>query len=153
MENLKRVSSRILAPALPGVLVVAGLALWGVIASIPLSMLVLLQRVPLWTSGHLWRQVTCTLAFGSMGYALFRFRARHRLLYGSFEIMVALIGFWYALGTTTNLQGSAAAIIGGLYVLVRGFDNYKTGITDQHRSMGLDDDHRPLLAIPPISER
>lgn len=145
---LKRVFSCISEPALLALLLVGGLVLWGAMALVPLSFFVLLGRVTAWASVDPVRQATSTVALGILGYGFFLLRAHHRLLYGAFEILVACIGFWYALGTTANLQGSAAAIIASLYVFVRGVDNYKQGITDQHRRMGLDDQHRPLAAAP-----
>ena len=151
MPILKRIFSRISAPILGVLLLIAGVALWAMFTFVPLSIFLLLQRIVAWTSGHPWRQAICSLALGFIGFALYKFRSRNRLLYGAFEIIVATGGFWYALGTTANLQGSAAAIIASLYVFVRGLDNYHVGITDQHRRMGLDDQHRPLTN-PPASD-
>jgi hypothetical protein len=128
--------------------ILAAITLWIALAFIPLGVITLLQRLIAWTFGHFWRQALCTLGLGLIGFALHGFRSRNRLLYGLFEIWVALTGFWYALGAITNPQGAAAAIIAGLYVFVRGIDNYKAGITDQHRRMGLDDQHRPLPKPP-----
>lgn len=149
-QALKRALSHISEPALLALLLLAGLVLWGVLALVPLSFFVVLGRVTAWASIDPLRQIMSTLALGLLGYGFFLFRTRHRLLYGAFEILVAFIGFWYALGTTANLQGSAAAIIASLYIFVRGVDNYRGGITDQHRHMGLDDQHRPLAA-PTVS--
>jgi uncharacterized membrane protein len=152
MAALKRIFKHLTAPVLGVIILIAGIAVWSVIASIPLSIFALLQRLVEWTSSHPWRQAICSLILALIGFALYQLRARNQLLYGAFEIIVALAGFWYALGTTTNLQASAAAIIASLYVFVRGVDNYKAGITEQHRRMGLDDQHQPLSA-PTTSDK
>ena len=120
-------------------------ARWAIFTFVPLSIFLLLQRIAAFTSGHPWRQVSCAVVLGIIGYALlYQFRTSHRLFYGAFEMVVAVGGFWYALGTAAKPQGSAAAIIASLYVFVRGLENYKTGITNQHKRTGLDDQHRPL---------
>ena len=134
-------------------LVIAGVVLWALISLIPFSFFLALQHVVKWTAGHLWRQVVVSLALCAFSFLLLRLRERHRLVYGSFEIIVALGGFWYALATVASPEVSAAAIIASIYVFVRGADNYKNGILDQHRRMGLDDEHRPLPTESGDSDR
>jgi hypothetical protein len=144
MEPSKYLFSRRADPFLLPLIIMLGLILWLAVSLIPLSAFVLLQKLVGWTAGNRWHQAICCIALTAVGFALHRFRQRARLLYGEMEIIVAFGGFWFALGTTANLKSSAAAVIASLYVMVRGIENYSAGITEQHRRMGLDDQHRPL---------
>jgi hypothetical protein len=151
MDASKYLFSRRKDPFLVPLILIALFVLFVITAFVPLGVVTLLQKLVAWTSGHIVRQIGCTLALGLVGFGLHEFRTRAQVLYGMFEMFVALTGFWYALGSRASPQASAAAIIAGLYVFVRGLDNYRAGITEQHRRMGLDDQHRPLP--PPISEK
>jgi hypothetical protein len=148
MKSPKYVFSRRSDPFLIPLIIIATTVLMAVVASLPVGVFALLQRLVVWTAGHFWRQVLCTVALIFMGFALYNLRVRQRLFYGFSEMVISSLGFWYALSSTTNLRASAAAIIASLYVFVRGIDNYKAGITEQHRRMGLDDKHRPLPVAP-----
>jgi hypothetical protein len=151
MDAPKHVFSRRSDPFLIPLVIIATVLLMAVIAAVPVGIFALLQRLIVWTSGHFWRQIICTVVLVIIGFSLHKLRAHMRLLYGFLEMMVAGIGFWYALGTSANVKASAATIIASLYVFVRGVDNYNAGITEQHRRMGLDDQHRPL-PVPPSTD-
>jgi hypothetical protein len=118
MPFIEHIFSRIGATVLSVLMLIGVVALWVIFTFVPLSISCFSNESWQWTSGHPWRQGSCAVVLGIIGFALYQFRTSHRLFYAAFERVVAVGAFWYALGTAAKPQGSAAAIIASLYVFV-----------------------------------
>src|ERR1019366_6101534 len=70
--------------------------------------------------------------FLSLGILLYWIKSAHTKLYGVGELVFAAVAMWYALHalyeTSQNGLANLLALIGGLYVMVRGLDNIGKGI-------------------------
>jgi hypothetical protein len=89
--------------------------------------------------------VEVILPLGSLAVAilLYGLRNRYRLLYGMFEIIVGIGGIHIILrplvaGDSTIINSKTeelkwAAVIGGIYIIIRGMDNVYQGLSLQWR--------------------
>lgn len=67
-----------------------------------------------------------------VGFLLYAFRQRYRLMYGALEVAVGWLMAWHFADTFTTFEGasvfSGLQLIAGLYVIVRGLDNVGKGL-------------------------
>jgi hypothetical protein len=109
----------------------------GLVISVAVVLLVSLVSVP-WrvtiseaylrsvsTIGPLMPKWLVFLGVAAIGYGLFRLRQAHQAVYGLLEVMFGIITANYAWPNfyQTSSVGSIAALLGSLYVIVRGLDN------------------------------
>jgi len=73
-----------------------------------------------------------------LGALLYRFKCRNRMGYGLVEFTVGIVTVTYAVFALSNTQwgtGVALQILGGLYIIVRAFDNIGEGLKNTHFEM------------------
>ena len=58
----------------------------------------------------------------------YRLRGRHPLFYGITEISVATAAIWLTINTENALSLKGLALLGGIYIIVRGLDNMDRGM-------------------------
>ncbi|SRR6266516_1215433 len=75
-----------------------------------------------------WKRILASAGLAVVAYVLFLVRENARSWYGAAEIIIGVALCWAGLGAaqTASLAASASAI-GGVYVTVRGLDNWKQG--------------------------
>jgi hypothetical protein len=72
-----------------------------------------------------------TAAFALIGLLLYLSRKYLRSVYGAAEVVVGAASCWNGLGTTSsNSLAAMLSVAGGLYIIVRGMDNFETGRTN-----------------------
>jgi hypothetical protein len=67
------------------------------------------------------------LAFAT-ALLFYRLRGRYPLFYGIPEISVATAAIWLTINTENALSLKGLALLGGIYIIVRGLDNMERGI-------------------------
>jgi hypothetical protein len=91
----------------------------------------ILFDVIMWTTRHWWiLPFWCAVAYG-----LYVFRYRQRALYGTCEVIVGAAAIYFSIsqtGNSTSQTGNAdfariISLASGLYVIVRGLDNFDVG--------------------------
>jgi hypothetical protein len=71
----------------------------------------------------------------AIGLLLYRLRGARPLLYGIMEISVSILVIFVSIGTpSTHPLNKIVAIIGGVYILIRGMDNIEKGLPARWRS-------------------
>jgi hypothetical protein len=75
-----------------------------------------------------WMHAFATAILILIGFLLYLARTYMRSLYGAAEIVVGAAACWVGLGhpSTNGLTGSLA-VAGGVYIIVRGIDNWVQG--------------------------
>jgi hypothetical protein len=66
----------------------------------------------------------------SWGYLLYQVQQHIQVVYGMTELLVGAIGCWLSLGRLETIEGKWSAlfgIAGGVYILIRGFENFHVG--------------------------
>ena len=72
-----------------------------------------------------------TLLIALLGGLLFWFRTLRQTWYGVVEIAFALAYGWYAINKVTTVgYVETLSVIASIYLIVRGIDNYLTGIEE-----------------------
>jgi hypothetical protein len=69
-------------------------------------------------------------------FALYIFRVAQRLHYGLTEIMFGVVSVFASIMNAVNIQTSTLQAGAGIYIIVRGLDNFKIGL-DENPSHGL----------------
>jgi hypothetical protein len=81
------------------------------------------------TSTLLGRIVAVAL-FAYLGNLLYKIRSNFQNIYGAAEICIGIISCWSALSNPkSEALAVSLALAGGVYLIVRGIDNYKQGST------------------------
>jgi hypothetical protein len=95
------------------------LALWPVLLSWP--QILRLQN-------HLYGRVILFSCALGLGYILFLTRKRFRRLYAISELVAGALACWAGLNAThLSVFSPSIALAGGIYIIVRGLDNYEQG--------------------------
>lgn len=70
----------------------------------------------------------------AVGVLFYWLRGRFPLAYGLIEIYAALATMWVAIATEADLGTRVLALLGAVYIMVRGLDNLDKGLPKQFRS-------------------
>jgi hypothetical protein len=75
-----------------------------------------------------WGRILGLVILGLLSFALYLVRENLRKLYGIAEIVVGLVACWAGFGKLmSETLGGTIALAGGVYIMVRGIDNYVQG--------------------------
>jgi energy-converting hydrogenase Eha subunit A len=69
-----------------------------------------------------------------LGFALYWLRGRMPFVYGILETVVGTLAIFYAIQSPAALPAKLIALLGGLYIVVRGLDNMDKGLPNPLRS-------------------
>jgi len=78
-----------------------------------------------------WKRFVVAAALALLGYLLYLARRDYRRVYGAGETALGMALCWAGLGAVATISPSASAttVLGGVYIIVRGLDNYyHTGV-------------------------
>jgi hypothetical protein len=64
---------------------------------------------------------------------LYRIRGRHPLFYGTIEISVSVLAILVSIGASNNPLNKIVAVLGGIYIFIRGMDNVDKGLPTSWR--------------------
>lgn len=76
--------------------------------------------------------IIVTLAAGILFY---RLRCSVPLIYGIAEIIVAAVTMWLAIVHSADLGTKSLALVGAIYIMVRGLDNMDSGLPQELRAL------------------
>jgi hypothetical protein len=81
-----------------------------------------------------WIKLLALAVLTGVGWLLFKVRTTLRWFYGIGEVCVGIAACWVGLNSaTTEGLASAMALAAGVYVIVRGLDNYYVGMEEMRR--------------------
>jgi hypothetical protein len=76
-----------------------------------------------------WKRAALTGALTVLGFLLYLARRFARLWYGAAETVLGIAFCWAGLLSVSAVSwASAASVVGGVYIIVRGLDNFQQGI-------------------------
>lgn len=104
--------------------VIASLILLYIFLSVGVLLVGFILVAIVWTTKHWWIfPLWC-----AVGYGLYVFRNRHRALYGTCEVLVGAAAIYFSISQTANSDfARIISLSSGLYIIVRGLDNFDVG--------------------------
>ena len=113
--------------ALVAVGFVSGVAIAVVLLAWPLLLASVWPRIAPAMASPVWRALT-TVVLCQVAVLMFAVREDFRRLYGFAEAVGGVVAIWFALGVTpAEPTTTTFGVLGGVYILVRGFDNLARG--------------------------